>query len=35
MQKGIKFISFRKQEKYAKANCITTEAQFLETMKKI
>ena len=25
----------KKQEKYAKANCMTTEAHFLETMKKI
>ena len=25
----------RKQEKYAKANCMTTEAHFLETMKKL
>ena len=33
--KGYKFISSRKQEKYAKANCMTTEAHFLETMKKL
>ena len=32
--KGYKFISIRKQEKYAKANCMTTKAHFLETMKK-
>ena len=34
-KKGYKFISSRKQEKYAKANCMTTEAHFLETMKKL
>ena len=35
LYKGYKFISSRKQEKYAKANCMTTEAHFLETMKKL
>ena len=33
--KGYKFISSRKQEKCTKANCMTTEAHFLEKMKKL
>ena len=35
ISKGYKFISSRKQEKCTKANCMTTEAHFLETMKKL
>ena len=34
-KKGYKFISSRKQEKCTKANCMTTEAHFLEKMKKL
>ena len=34
-KKGFKFISLENRKRNAKANCMTTEAHFLETMKRI
>jgi len=35
IKKRLQVYFIKKQEKYAKANCMTTEAHFLETMMKI